>query len=94
MRKHPSPTLDLTNDEGAPVGKQLSLGREADRVDRLGERDRAVEGEDGDVVLKGLGVIVLVHLHGGQTVVARACLALLVEVVLAEADGDVALLEP
>ena len=48
----------LTNDEGSPVGEELSLGREADRVDRLGEGHGAVEREHGDVVLEGLGFVI------------------------------------
>ena len=79
----------LTDDVGPPVGELLRPGREADRVDGLGEGDRPVQLEDGDVVLVGLGVVALVHPHGLEVKGHVGSLALLVEIILAHADLDV-----
>lgn len=86
-------TQHLTNDKSSLVCERLPLWRQADRVYGLGEGHRPVQSEDGNVVVERLGVVVLVHRHRGELVVRRARLALLVKVVLAEPDRDIALLK-
>ena len=84
----------LTNDVGPRVGIVVVPRRETDGVDRPRPRDRPVQFEEGDVVVEGLGVVVGVCDHLGELVVVVQALAVLIEVVLAHADGNLVHLEP